>query len=57
MGKGKTMKLLTRVVAMVGLIAACGLDSEKWWLCLIIAAVSALWVVGYAYFTGDGWYE
>lgn len=50
------MKFFTGIVAMLGLIAACGLDGEQWVKCLIIMAVSAVWCIGYAIFI-QGWEE
>lgn len=47
------MGKVTALIAMVGLIAACGLDSENWQICLAIFAASMIWVVIWAWWTGN----
>lgn len=46
------MKIFTALVAMVGLIAAAGLDSDRWVLCLLIVTGSVAWVTIYGFLTG-----
>lgn len=57
MGEGeRMMNKITAAIAMLGLIAAAGLDSENWLPALGITAVSFGWVAIYG-LLHDRWME